>query len=306
MDIDYMSGICLIYKYTCKTNDKCYVGQTWVGLEKRAGKNGSKYEECPLFYSAIQKHGWENFASKIVCLTTSQNDANFWEDHFIEKFDSTNPEKGYNLKRGGSNGAFSNIAKKKVSNGLKGKKQSIDHILQKSGENQSQSKLTEKEVIAIRHDNRHHQIIASEYNITRKYVSEIQTGKSWKHLPYGNVIIHDAQSGEYNGHAKLSKNDIIGIRADNRQQKYIAKDYNILQSTVSSIKLRKTWDHIISDDPIINHSHGETHPNTKLSNDDIIAIRLDAREQKIIAIDYGITQSTVSKIQLNQSWKHIK
>ena len=221
---DKKDGICTIYKYSSPSN-KVYIGQTWGALRKRSGKNGSNYIECPHFWNAIQKYGWGNFTVENVCYAIDQQDADFWEDHFIEKFDSTNPEKGYNSKKGGANGKFSYAAKQRVSDGLKGKKQSTDHILQKSGENQANSKLTEINVIAIRHDNRHHQIIANEYGITRKYVSEIQIGKSWKHLPYGDSIIRDTQVGENNGMAKLSKKDIIAIRSDNRSQQNIAKDY---------------------------------------------------------------------------------
>lgn len=46
------------------------------------------------------------------------------------------------------------------------------------------------------------------------------------------------------GNKKLSKNDIINIRADNRYQKDIAHDYNVTQALISCIKTNKIWKYI--------------------------------------------------------------
>jgi hypothetical protein len=54
----------------------------------------------------------------------------------------------------------------------------------------------------------------------------------------------DRQKGEHNGQAKLTEKDIIAIRTDNRFQKEIAKQYGTTQSNISSIKLKKSWNHI--------------------------------------------------------------
>jgi hypothetical protein len=50
--------------------------------------------------------------------------------------------------------------------------------------------------------------------------------------------------GEKHGKSKLKEYQIVAIRADNRTQAEIAKDYNIDRSTVGYIKQRKLWNHI--------------------------------------------------------------
>jgi hypothetical protein len=50
--------------------------------------------------------------------------------------------------------------------------------------------------------------------------------------------------GEANPMSKLTENDIIYIRSDNRTLALIASDYGVSLSAISSIKLRKTWAHI--------------------------------------------------------------
>lgn len=47
------------------------------------------------------------------------------------------------------------------------------------GERHSQSKLTERDVLAIRADARTQRIVAAEYGIDRVTVSDIRRGKSW-------------------------------------------------------------------------------------------------------------------------------
>jgi hypothetical protein len=50
--------------------------------------------------------------------------------------------------------------------------------------------------------------------------------------------------GEHCTSSKLTEKEVFEIRKDTRSQRIIAKDYNISQSVISSIKLRKTWKHL--------------------------------------------------------------
>lgn len=47
------------------------------------------------------------------------------------------------------------------------------------------------------------------------------------------------------------------------------------------------------------------HRGGKLTEDQVRAIRSDARFQKVIAEEYGLAQSTVSQIQMRKRWKHV-
>lgn len=53
---------------------------------------------------------------------------------------------------------------------------------QARGEAQGSSKLTEKQVSAIRLDSRKQLIIASEYGISRAHVGNIKANRAWKHV----------------------------------------------------------------------------------------------------------------------------
>lgn len=50
------------------------------------------------------------------------------------------------------------------------------------GENNSQAKLTEKEVLMILKDNRNYSIISKEYCISIPTISDIKRGYSWTHI----------------------------------------------------------------------------------------------------------------------------
>ena len=52
-------------------------------------------------------------------------------------------------------------------------------------------------------------------------------------------------------------------------------------------------------------ANGEKNNYSKLSDADVIAIRADGRVQDEIAADYGVHQTTVSKILLRKSWSHL-
>ena len=50
---------------------------------------------------------------------------------------------------------------------------------------------------------------------------------------------------------------------------------------------------------------GEQHGRSKLTEEQVRAIRADARSQRVIAKEYGVTQRNISMIKRRESWKHI-
>ena len=50
---------------------------------------------------------------------------------------------------------------------------------------------------------------------------------------------------------------------------------------------------------------GSAHRNSKLTEDQVLAIRSDTRIQRVIAKDYGVTQSVISGIKRHAHWAHI-
>ena len=92
-----------IYKHNFP-NDKCYIGLTKQDPKIRF-KNGYGYEKCPLMWKAIQKYGWENIQTEWLATNIDTlEEAAEKEKAFIKEFDSSNPEHGYNLAKGGQGG----------------------------------------------------------------------------------------------------------------------------------------------------------------------------------------------------------
>ena len=92
----------LIYKYA-SPSQKIYIGQTCETIQKRAGKNGSRYKTCPAFWKAIQKYGWEYFQNhcEILAEANGKEQANALEKYYINLFKANNSNFGYNILKGG-------------------------------------------------------------------------------------------------------------------------------------------------------------------------------------------------------------
>jgi group I intron endonuclease len=91
-----------IYKHTNKINGKVYIGQT-VQNPRIRFLSGHGYKQNKHFKSAIEKYGWRNFEHEILRDNLTIEEANKLEQHYINLYDSTNKEKGYNKQFGGSN-----------------------------------------------------------------------------------------------------------------------------------------------------------------------------------------------------------
>ena len=50
---------------------------------------------------------------------------------------------------------------------------------------------------------------------------------------------------------------------------------------------------------------GENHPMSKLTIEKVLKIRQDNRVHRLIAFEYGVSQSVISQIKSKKSWVHI-
>lgn len=82
-------------------NNKRYIGITSQRPTKRWGSNGYGYIDNEYFWRAIQKYGWDNFQHEILFKGLTKEEAEEKEIELIAKYDSTNPNKGYNITAGG-------------------------------------------------------------------------------------------------------------------------------------------------------------------------------------------------------------
>lgn len=114
-----------VYVHITPSNKK-YVGITSRDVKKR-WNGGLGYKSCTSFYRAIQKYGWDNIEHKILEDELSFEEAERKEQFYIEKYQSNNPNYGYNMTIGGlgSNGFRLSVEKKKV---LSNKRQGINAV----------------------------------------------------------------------------------------------------------------------------------------------------------------------------------
>lgn len=92
-----------IYIHRNKINNKVYIGQTCQKPEYRWGEGGKRYAQCPRFYNAIQKYGWDSFEHIILFTNLTLEEANAKEEELISFYNATQEQYGYNLQKGGVN-----------------------------------------------------------------------------------------------------------------------------------------------------------------------------------------------------------
>jgi len=113
----------LVYILQNKINNKHYVGQTTLNVDKRISQHlydANKGKNYPI-YNAIRKYNIDNFDIKTIqCNSNNQEDLDKLECDTIINLNSMVPN-GYNLRTGGSRGKHSEESKKKMSEAAKGK-----------------------------------------------------------------------------------------------------------------------------------------------------------------------------------------
>lgn len=122
-----------VYKHTSPVN-KVYIGITSQKPEDR-WLNGNNYKGNKHFNSAIKKYGWNNFKHEILFENLTEQEAKDKEIELITLYDSTDPDKGYNLSSGGEGYKLSKdevieralLREAKKSNG--GKSSTLEEIL---------------------------------------------------------------------------------------------------------------------------------------------------------------------------------
>ena len=142
------NGTYCVYVHINKINGKVYVGQTVHGNRPhKRWDNGNGYKNCPYFYKAIRKYGWDNFDHEVVASNLTAQEADNFEILLIDMLNTTDGDVGYNIEPGGvKNKSMSDATKKKLSedrvgdknpmygvrllgekNGMYGKKLSEEH-----------------------------------------------------------------------------------------------------------------------------------------------------------------------------------
>lgn len=87
-----------VYKITCSINNKVYIGQTSRNINIRLQEHSYNSGYVSLLTRAIQKYGEENFKIESIYYGEDYNNK---ERFYIEKYNSRDTSKGYNIGVGG-------------------------------------------------------------------------------------------------------------------------------------------------------------------------------------------------------------
>lgn len=88
----------IIYKITCKVNNKVYIGQTCEDINKRFRRHMGyqSLEHDTKFYRAVRKYGKENFYIEQIDSADTQDELDDKEIYWINYYDSA--QNGYNTR----------------------------------------------------------------------------------------------------------------------------------------------------------------------------------------------------------------
>lgn len=112
------TGTWCVYKHTAP-NSKVYIGITSKDPVRRWGVQGQGYKNNKHFWSAIQKHGWNNFTHEILIAGLSQEEACAKEIELINETKSYDHQFGYNVALGGQGNTMTEETKAKLRGRLK-------------------------------------------------------------------------------------------------------------------------------------------------------------------------------------------
>ena len=107
-----------IYKIENLINHKIYIGQSWK-IEDRIGKHKRcSRKEHTYLYRAMRRYGIENFSFDTIFILRdgpfTQGYLDKFEIFYIKMFNSSNRDKGYNIRGGGSRGKVAEETKEKL------------------------------------------------------------------------------------------------------------------------------------------------------------------------------------------------
>lgn len=165
---------------------------------------GSKY-----LNNAIQKYGKDKFIYEILDFAFTQSQADCLEINCINKYDSQNPEKGYNIKNGGSSGKHSLETRKYLSQIRRGTKLGDENtFFGKSHTDETKQKIsktkrtfTDQIELQILQEynlgNTSMQKLASKYDVSVKVIFNIINRGQDGRIHKGRGYQHDPRSGRF-------------------------------------------------------------------------------------------------------------
>lgn len=107
----------IIYKITNQINNKVYIGLTTCSLKYRWAKHiteSKNINNTKHLYKSMRKYGIENFTIEEIDSTNDFKELGRLERYYIQQYNSTNPNLGYNLTHGGESNQYDGNPSAKV------------------------------------------------------------------------------------------------------------------------------------------------------------------------------------------------
>jgi DNA-binding MarR family transcriptional regulator len=134
------------------------------------------------------------------------------------------------------------------------------------GEKNKMHKITEKQVIAIRHLYKNHKItqmqLAATFKVSQHAISDIVNGATWRDVEGPRT--HGTQR---TGSSKLTPHDVALIRVLRKENKYklyeLADMFDISKEQITRVIHRKSWVHVLEtqEEALINAGVHPLHPS---------------------------------------------
>lgn len=120
----------------------------------------------------------------------------------------------------------------------------------------------------------------------------------------------DYPAGQRHSHAALSDRDVYAIRASGLTSVEVSRRFGIAECTANQILHRKAWNHLSPrldevSPPPRRHAQGSALPQTKLTEESVLAIRADQRSSSVVGKSYGVSGSLVLQIRKRLVWRHL-
>lgn len=240
----------IIYKATNLINNKMYIGKTVQELWARKSHHkhcALKNKRDTIFYRAIKKHGWDNFAWEIIDTANTIEELDEKEKYWIS-FYGSHGINGYNATDGGEGTVgynFTDETKNKISQTRLKNLDTYEHI-------KLNSEIVKEIKILLMSELYTQKEIAEKFNVKRNVINSIKCMVRWAHV---YVEGFEEWSKNTSGHSirikkqsKLNEEKVKEVKKLLNEKKLthkeIAKIFNVTVYTIDNIKNGKAWKYI--------------------------------------------------------------
>ena len=205
-----------IYKITNNLNNKIYIGKTirepeirWAEHKRDSQKENNKNI---LLYKAFNKYGIENFTFSIIEDNINEELLDEKEIYYINLYNSTSHQNGYNISLGGTGGKTTSKLTKEI----------VDSIIEKLEDVNNIQSFNE---------------LGKTYNISGSVIQRINIGETW-YNPNKKYPLRKHSITKITLNRDIYSNIIKDIQ-DNIPFNIIQKKYNISEEQMTSINYGK-------------------------------------------------------------------